>query len=401
MPAVPPAARTWCTSCSRSREYLKVIGLTTTVKARRRMLPGLFVFVLVMRGSMAHSSRSILRQLMPLSVVLFTLLTATAGLGQTYQGGIRGQARDQNGVVPGAEVTLTNDATSASRVVVTNDVGEYVFAGVLPGTYSIRMALPGFKTEERTGIRVGTQQSIVQDFVLEVGAISEQITVTGESPVVERGSATVAASLGRETLQALPIFGRNAFYSSISTPGVVQSGDPQFVRYQDQTNASYLSLGGGPRRGNGYLIEGVPMTDFINRPTIVPSIEAVEEIRVQTKTYEVDMGHAAGGVFNTTARSGSNTWHGSALFVDKPAWATGQLYFAKKAGIENPPQYLLQLGRFHRRPDRSRQDVLLDQHRQLQAEEHSQHRADVADGARARGRLLADAQCPGAAGRDL
>ena len=108
---------------------------------------------------------------------------------------------------------------------------------------------------------------------------------------------------------------------------------------QDQTNASYLSLGGGPRRGNGYLIEGVPMTDFINRPTIVPSIEAVEEVRVQTKTYESDMGHSAGGVFNTTARSGSNTWHGSALLVDKPGWATGQLFFAKKAGIANPPQY--------------------------------------------------------------
>ena len=120
---------------------------------------------------------------------------------------------------------------------------------------------------------------------------------------------------------------------------MIQTGDPQFVRYQDQSGSSQLSLGGGPRRGNGYLIEGVSITDLINRPTIAPSMEAVEELKVQTKTYEADMGHAAGGVFNTTARSGSNVWHGSALLVSKPGWATGTLFFAKRAGSQNPPQY--------------------------------------------------------------
>ena len=68
-------------------------------------------------------------------------------------------------------------------------------------------------------------------------------------------------------------------------------------------------------------------------------MEAVEELKVQTKTYDADMGHAAGGVFNTTARSGSNTWHGSALLVSKPGCSTGTLFFAKRAGSPNPPQY--------------------------------------------------------------
>ena len=107
----------------------------------------------------------------------------------------------------------------------------------------------------------------------------------------------------------------------------------------DLSGASLLSLGGGPRRGNGYLIEGVSITDFTNRPTISPSMEAVEELKVQTKTYEADMGHAAGGVFNTAARSGSNTWRGSAVLVMKPGATTGALFFAKRAGLPNPPQY--------------------------------------------------------------
>ena len=269
-------------------------------------------------------------------VLVFVAVAADA---QTYLGALRGAVRDSQGVIPGAEVVLINEDTNAGRSAMTNEVGEYSFASVLPGPYTIRVSLPGFKTEERKGFRIGTQQSAVLDFMLEVGAISEQVTVTGDAPLIERASATQAASLDKEALQNLPIFGRNTFFAAISTPGVIQTGDPQFVRYQDQSGSSQLSLGGGPRRGNGYLIEGVSITDLTNRPTIAPSMEAVEELKIQTKTYEADMGHAAGGVFNTTARSGSNIWHGSALLVSKPGATTGTLFFAKRAGLENPPQY--------------------------------------------------------------
>ena len=173
---------------------------------------------------------------------------------------------------------------------------------------------------------------------------------------------------------------------------MIQSGDPQFVRYQDQSGASLLSLGGGPRRGNAYLIEGVSITDFVNRASWVPSTEAVEDMRVQLKTYDAEMGRAAGGVFNVTAKSGSNAWHGSGLFINKPGWATGQLFYAKRAGIPNPPQYLLLVGRLGRRADQVRPDVLLVQQGRLHPTEHAQQRADVPDGARAAGGLLAVVQ---------
>ena len=208
-----------------------------------------------------------------------------------------------------------------------------------------------------------------------------------------RMSATQATSLDKDALRALPIFGRNTFFAAISTAGVIQTGDPQFVRYQDQSGSSQLSLGGGPRRGNGYLIEGVSITDLTNRPTIAPSMEAVEELKVQTKTYEADMGHAAGGVFNTTARSGSNSWHGSGLLVSKPGATTGTLYFAKKP-VSNRRR-VLQLGGVGRRADHQEQDVLLVQHRRLQAAQHAQQRVDAADGPRASRRLLADPNANG------
>jgi hypothetical protein len=258
---------------------------------------------------------------------------------QTYQGAIRGQVRDDNGVIPGAEVALLNEGTLTSRTSITNEVGEYSFTNVLPGTYTLKVTLAGFKTEERKGVQVATQQNLVLDFKLAVGTFSEQITVTGGTSLVERLTPTVATSLDNKFLEALPIFGRNTFYAAVAAPSVIQSGDPQFVRMQDQSGASSLSIGGGPRRGNGYVLEGVPITDLINRATFIPSMEAVEDLKVQVKTYDADMGRAAGGVFNTTAKSGSNDWHGSAVFINKPMWGVGNLYFAKIAGLPKPSQY--------------------------------------------------------------
>jgi hypothetical protein len=272
--------------------------------------------------------------------IVFALIAAGTHLAaQTYQGGMRGLVKDAQGVIPGVEITLVNEDTNATRSALSNEVGEYAFTSVLPGLYSVRVVLPGFRTEERKGLRIATQQIVVQDFTLEVGGLTEQLTVTAQAPVVERATATVATTMTAAQITAIPIFGRNTFYAAIATPSVIQSGDPQFVRYQDQSGSSLLSLGGGPRRGNAYLIEGVSITDFINRASWVPSTEAVEDMKVQLKTYDAEMGRAAGGVFNVTAKSGSNAWRGSGLFITKPGWGTGQLFFAKRAGTPNPPQY--------------------------------------------------------------
>ena len=146
-----------------------------------------------------------------IACVTCVLACATELGAQTYQGALRGAVRDPQGVIPGAEVVLINEDTNAARSAMTNEVGEYAFPSVLPGPYTVSVSLPGFKTEERKGFRIGTQQSAVLDFTLEVGAIASRSTVTGEAPLVERASATQAASLDKEALQNLPIFGRNTF----------------------------------------------------------------------------------------------------------------------------------------------------------------------------------------------
>ncbi len=119
------------------------------------------------------------------------LLASTTQLqGQSYQGGLRGAVTDPAGaVVPGAEVTLVNEQTNVARTTLSNESGEYVFGFVAPGTYKLKVTLAGFKTNERPGINIGTQQFITLDVRLEVGAVSEQITVSANVPLIETSNA--------------------------------------------------------------------------------------------------------------------------------------------------------------------------------------------------------------------
>src|SRR5438552_5271717 len=275
----------------------------------------------------------------------FIVLLAASlnSFGQGFQGGLRGAVRDTGGaLVPGVEVVLTNEATSRSRTTVTNDSGEYSFAALDPGSYRLHASLPGFKAIDQTGIRIGTQQFVTLDLKLEVGAVAETVAVTAEVPLVETSNASTGTVLDTLSLQTLPAPGRNAFMIGVTVPTVIPSGDTQFNRQQDQTNASLLSLGGGTRRGNNYTLDGVPITDLRNRATANPTIESLEDVKVQVHTYDAEMGRTGGGVFNTTLKTGSNEFHGTGFFQTRPIWAEENNFFSKKAGIPKPtnPYYL-------------------------------------------------------------
>src|SRR4051812_11739015 len=264
-----------------------------------------------------------------LLAALLVVVTAGSVFGQGFQGGIRGSLKDAGGVVPGVEVTLTNEQTNVKRSTSTNERGEYNFANVDPGNYKVSAALQGYKTVERGGIRVGTQQFLTLDLVMEVGAIEESVTVTGQAPLIETGNASQGTVLDSAALQTLPAPGRNAFMIGTTVPTVIPSGDTQFNRQQDQTNASLISLGGGTRRGNNYTLDGVPITDLRNRQSANPTIEALDDVKVQVHTYDAEMGRTGGGVFNTTLKSGSNNFHGSAFYQTRPVWGQVNNYFSE------------------------------------------------------------------------
>src|SRR5262245_59470510 len=226
-------------------------------------------------------SLKVVQVLMRLAVIVVAMTMAGSASAQTFTGGLRGAVRDANGVVPGVTVELVNEATGISRESVSNDQGEYNFAAVQPATYTVKATLTGFKTYENKGVRVGAQQFITLDIALEVGQLQETITVTGQAPLIDTSNASTGAVIDSQQMQVLPSLGRAAFLFALTVPTVVHSGDVQFARQQDQTNASLLSLGGGTRRGNNYLVDGVPTTDLRNRAASNPTMEALEDVNVQ------------------------------------------------------------------------------------------------------------------------
>ncbi len=269
------------------------------------------------------------------------LLVPALASSQTFQGGVRGAVRDADGgVLPGTTVTLTNAQTGATRTSVSNERGEYVFASVAPGMYNLSVELSGFAPFLREGLEVGVQTFFVQDVSMQVGGIAESVTVTGESPIIETANASVASAIDKAQLNVLPSPGRNVFIYAVTTPNVVHTGDPIFVRKQDQSNSSLLSLAGGPLRGNNYTIDGVATTDLINRSVIVPNNDAVEEMKVQVNTYDSEMGRTGGGVFKVLHKSGTNNWAGSALWQNRPQFGRGLYFFEEpeRGGSGDPPE---------------------------------------------------------------
>ena len=258
---------------------------------------------------------------------LLVLFAAAVAGAQQFTGGVRGEVRDQNGVIPGVTVTLVNEATNISREVVTNAVGQYNFPAVAPGTYTLKTQLTGYKTYESRGLVVGTQQFVTLDVMLQIGALEESITVTGQSPLIDTSNASHGGALDKTLLDSLPAPGRNAFLIGVTVPTVMPTGDPQFNRQQDQSNASLVSLGGGGIRANNYLLDGVPVTELRGRAVLNPTIEALEEVNVQVHTYDAEMGRTGGGVFNVTAKSGTNAYHGSGFYQTRPVWGQSLNYF--------------------------------------------------------------------------
>lgn len=293
--------------------------------------------IAVAQSSQPFSRRLIATSWQALLICFWALLTVAHANAQSYQGQLRGSLRDGTGnTLPSVTLTLINTSTNVARTTVTNGTGEYFFERIDPGTYRIEATQSGFKKLERSGILVETQQQLTLDLTMELGNVAETITITGDVPLMETSTASTGAVLGKRILDDLPNSGRNPFAISAITPTVIPVGNPTFNRQQDQTGSSAISLGGGPVRGNNYIIDGVPITDLRNRAVIIPSIEAVQEVKVQVNTYDAEAGRTGGGFFNTLARSGSNGLHGSLFGFTRPSSLQANNFFNNRRGIAKP-----------------------------------------------------------------
>src|SRR5260370_770879 len=266
------------------------------------------------------------------------LLFAGATWCQSYLGGVRGTVLDGAGKSIGeVKVTLIDEAGGKARATIAAAEG-LSCSQVVPASYTVVAEAPGFKRFERKHVIVATQETVSLDLKMEIGSVSESVEVTADVSLIDTSNASQGQVLDRQQLVDLPNLGRNPFMMSKLAQNVTPVGHPHYNRMQDQSRSSQISIAGGPVRGNNYLLDGIPITDANNRAIIIPTLEAVEQVKIQSNTYDAEMARTGGGMFNTYLKSGTNEYHGS-LFgsLRQTSWAANN-FFNNAAGITLPEQ---------------------------------------------------------------
>src|SRR6266480_1825455 len=247
-------------------------------------------------------------------VFLGILLIGQVAFGQTF-GSIGGEAHDTSGaIIAGATVTAINIGTNASRTVATNEAGAYSFPSLPPGTYTVKVEKVGFKTVVRNQIELQVQLAARVDFELPVGQVSESIEVRADAALLVTENATVGTVVENKRIVELPLNGRNYLQLVSLAPNVSTGFSTQGqagARQGGIRAAQTISVAGQRTNFNHYTLDGVENTDpNFNTFVVMPSVDALQEFKVQTGVYPAEFGRQTTQI-NVLTKSGTNQYHGT------------------------------------------------------------------------------------------
>jgi hypothetical protein len=252
------------------------------------------------------------------------LLCAFAATAHAQNAQITGAVKDSSGaIIPGATVSARNVETGLAREAVTDGQGEYRLPSLPPGRYAVTTQLNGFSTESRPDITLIIDQTAIINFSLKPAAISETVTVTGESPIVDTTRSDVSTSVSTQQIQDLPVASRRWIDLAMLTPGTSQDNiRGQFYR-------GNVNVGGGGREySNGFVVDGVNNTwAEMGEPRQNFAMDAIQEFKVSTSNFKAEYGLATGGLVSVVTKSGTNQIHGSGLLFFRDASITAKEFF--------------------------------------------------------------------------
>ncbi len=249
------------------------------------------------------------------NVSFLLLLVCAVCSAQEYRATITGQVNDQTGAaVPNAGVKATKDDTNVTRETVTTSAGIYTLIGLEPGRYTVTVTASGFSTVRREGILLQVAEKLNLPITVEVGQVTESVTVVGEQELVQTATASRGLVFDPIKMQEIPLNGRQAFMLLRLSPGVMftqrQFGSSGFSGTRAWDVNGSFSMNGGRTGTNQFLLNGAPISTQ-GTFNVSPNVEAVQEMKIMVNTYDSQYGRSGGGHINTTLRSGSNDWHGS------------------------------------------------------------------------------------------
>ena len=263
----------------------------------------------------------------------FMLITlgVTVVQGQGIKASLTGVVSDSTGgILPGATVTARNQETNAERSQISGDVGLYLISSLAPGVYTVTASLPGFKTYEHTDLLLQVNQDARLDITLSVGEVTERVTVTGESPLLETQTQERGEVISEKQIADLPLNTRDYLQLAHLTVGVV-SGKQNYGMDVPVINGNRVF-------DVGYTLDGGDNTDFyFMRPATKPSVDSIKEFKIMTNGFGAEYGRAMGGLINAVMKTGTNAFHGTLFEFVRNDKFDAPNFFANKAGLGKPP----------------------------------------------------------------
>ena len=267
--------------------------------------------------------------------LLMNALGVVANAQLTAQ--ISGIVRDSSGaVVSNAVVSMANEATGIGREAKTNDVGIYTIPLLQPGTYRINVQADGFRAVSRSGIVLKVAQTATLDFDLEVGGVSESITVTDSAPLLDSGSNAIGAVVDPEKVEDLPMLGRNSNALVTLVPGV-RATRQTTLNAVLESHYQFFSINGSRPNQSQFMLDGGNNTNLtFNGPEYSPQVEEVQQFRIQTSNFSAEYANSGGGVINVVSKSGTNQFHGSLFDYFRNNVLSANDFFSNSVGRPRP-----------------------------------------------------------------
>src|SRR5262245_21876043 len=279
-----------------------------------------------------------MRRMCLVAYVLLAVAVSPAFAQQSQFASMQGRVIDESGAgMPGVTVVVTHQGSGVFHQVVSSADGSYFMTGIIPGPYKVTAELAGFRKFEQADVVFTIGNTVALEIKMAIGALEENVTVTGQSPLVDVTSKAIGANIGNEELAALPILNKNWMFAVGLTPGIqIQSSTASFA-------CESLIVGGGSNRSGNFSIDGGGNNDdYLGSSCgsqVRPALESVQEFQVLTNQYDAEFGRTAGAIVNAITKQGTNKLHGSLFdsYTDDNVTAM-DFFVAQSQGTANPIQ---------------------------------------------------------------
>lgn len=265
-----------------------------------------------------------------LRILVLVVCSITFAKGQITESTLRGTVTDSvANVIVASAVVAQSDATGQIRTATTDNNGAFTLTALPPGSYTIFVRVPGFKTFEQRGLKLNVGQTTELNIKLEVGEVAATVQIGSEENITQVATeGRIASTFTQQDVVELPLSQRDAFLlpklnaAATAIPGAASS--------TKLTNSPVITVNGNRYRGNNYVLDGAMNTNPNNtgEPAIVPSIETIEEVQVQTNNFSAEFGRGNGAVVNMRTKSGTNDFHGKAWEFHRNAALNAKNFFA-------------------------------------------------------------------------